>query len=153
MLIPGTLGTSQHDFGLPSEDTINCFLLGSMSPNPIPNNCPSVTLLCEPGLCKEASPPMFIALWCKAESEFVRRQLVSGGGERYAPLLYGDVSIRFSFGLDRIGPTPTLLTTLSRYTIGLSLRPAFISSKLLKALFKSTELLPMWFTLGSDPPR
>lgn len=42
-LIPGTLGTSQHDLGLPSEDAVNCFLPGSMSPNPIPNNCPSVT--------------------------------------------------------------------------------------------------------------
>jgi len=42
-LIPGTLGTSQHDLGLPSEDELNCFLIGSMSPNPIPNNCPSVT--------------------------------------------------------------------------------------------------------------
>jgi hypothetical protein len=108
-------------------------------------------LLCEPGLCKEASPPMFIALWCRAESEFVRRQLVSGGGERYAPLLYGEVSIRFSFGLDLIGPTPTLLTTRSRYTIGLSLRPAFISSKLLKALWnkiKNTINVPVQETAG-----
>jgi hypothetical protein len=71
-------------------------------------------LLCEPELCKEVSLPMFMALWCKAESEFARRQLVSGGGDKYAPLLYGEVSIRFSFGLDLIGPTPTLRTTRSR---------------------------------------
>ena len=43
-LIPGTLGTSQQDLGLPSEDEPNCFLEGSrVSDSPIPNNWPSVT--------------------------------------------------------------------------------------------------------------
>lgn len=51
-LIPGTLGTSQHDLGLPSEDKFNCFLLGSVSPNPIPNNCPSVTETNIKSICK-----------------------------------------------------------------------------------------------------
>lgn len=51
-LIPGTLGTSQHDLGRPSEDALNCFLLGSMSPNPIPNNCPSVTETQIKSICK-----------------------------------------------------------------------------------------------------
>lgn len=104
--MPGTLGTSQLERGRPSTVVDIGFRLesaGSTTTNP--NNDPSATLLCED---KAASVVVAIALWCRAESEFVRLQLVSGGGDKYVELLYGEVSMRFSAGRDRIGPTPTL---------------------------------------------
>lgn len=78
-----------------------------------------------------------LALWCKAESEFVLRQEVScGGGDRYRPL-YGDVSCLFSIGRDRIGPTPMLRLRLSPWYMAL----CCISSRLLSAVCKDTRTL------------
>lgn len=82
----------------------------------------------------------FWTLWWSAESELVLRQLRSAeGGDRYGPEEYGDVSIRLSIGLERIGPTEPTLRPLSLYTVVESTRLIWTSSKLLRTGWEKTK--------------